>query len=86
MAGVRQARIKIPASEGEACYPGTTRTVNGEQLFDDTAKEVLRRQIWQVGATKWLGDQTGAGGSNTAQRRQRHCRRKPANPQSGLRP
>ena len=25
-----------------------TRTVNGERLFDDTAKEVLRKQIWLV--------------------------------------
>ena len=25
-----------------------TRTVNGERLFDDVAKEVLRKQLWQV--------------------------------------
>jgi hypothetical protein len=25
-----------------------SRTVNGERLFDDTDKEVLRRQLWQV--------------------------------------
>ena len=25
-----------------------TRTVNGEKLFDDVAKEVLRKQLWQV--------------------------------------
>ncbi|MBL9214307.1 MAG: transposase, partial [Opitutaceae bacterium] len=25
-----------------------SRTVNGEQLFDDVAKEVLRKQLWQV--------------------------------------
>jgi putative transposase len=25
-----------------------TRTVNGEDLFDDTAREVLRKQLWQV--------------------------------------
>lgn len=47
---MRQARIKIPAAEGEACYHCTTRTVNGEWLFDDTAKDILRRQIWQVAA------------------------------------
>jgi putative transposase len=29
-------------------YHCVTRTVNGEWLFDDVAKEVLRRQIWQV--------------------------------------
>jgi REP element-mobilizing transposase RayT len=25
-----------------------TRTVNGERLFDDVAKEVLRKQLWQI--------------------------------------
>jgi REP element-mobilizing transposase RayT len=25
-----------------------TRTVNGERLFDETAKEVLRKQLWQI--------------------------------------
>ena len=25
-----------------------TRTVNGERLFDDRAKEVLRKVLWQV--------------------------------------
>jgi hypothetical protein len=48
MASVRQARIKIPAAEGEAGYHCTTRAVNGERLFDDTAKKILRRQVWQV--------------------------------------
>jgi REP element-mobilizing transposase RayT len=45
---MRQARIKIPADEGPAVYHCVTRTVNGEWLFDDIAKEVLRKQIWQV--------------------------------------
>lgn len=45
---MRQARIKIPPVEGEAVYHCISRTVNGEWLFDDVAKEVLRRQIWQV--------------------------------------
>ncbi|MSU48090.1 MAG: transposase [Opitutus sp.] len=45
---MRQARIKIPAVESEAAYHCITRTVNGERLFDDVAKEILRRQIWQV--------------------------------------
>lgn len=48
LAGMRQARIKIPASENEASYHCISRTVNGEWLFDDTAKDVLRRQLWQV--------------------------------------
>lgn len=45
---MRMARIKIPANEGEAVYHCMSRTVNGERLFDDVAKEVLRRQLWQV--------------------------------------
>ncbi|MBM3855939.1 MAG: transposase, partial [Verrucomicrobia bacterium] len=45
---MRQARIKLPATEAEACYHCTSRTVNRERLFDDTAREVLRRQLWQV--------------------------------------
>ena len=45
---MRQPRIKIPSAEGEACYHCRTRTVNGEWLFNDTAKDILRRQVWQV--------------------------------------
>lgn len=45
---MRQARIKIDADESPAVYHCVTRTVNGEMLFDDTAKEVLRKQLWQV--------------------------------------
>jgi putative transposase len=45
---MRQARIKIAATVSEATYHCVSRTVNGEWLFDDAAKEVLRRQIWQV--------------------------------------
>jgi putative transposase len=45
---MRQARIKVDAAEGEAVYHVMTRTVNGEQLFDDVAKEVLRKQLWQI--------------------------------------
>lgn len=45
---MRQPRIKIPSAEGEACYHCITRTVNGELLFDETAKDILRRQMWQV--------------------------------------
>ncbi len=45
---MRQARIKVPAAEQEAVYHCVTRTVNKERLFDRVAKEVLRRQLWQV--------------------------------------
>jgi putative transposase len=45
---VRQARIKIAPEESPAVYHCVTRTVNGERLFDDTAKEVLRKQLWQI--------------------------------------
>ena len=48
MGAVRQARIKIPAVEGEAVYHCMSRTVNGEWLFDTVVREVLRRQLWQV--------------------------------------
>ncbi len=45
---MRQRRIKISATESEAAYNCISRTVNGEWLFDDVAKEILRRQLWQV--------------------------------------
>ncbi|MBM3852070.1 MAG: transposase, partial [Verrucomicrobia bacterium] len=45
---MRQPRIKLPAAEAEACYHCTSRTVNRERLFDDPAREILRRQLWQV--------------------------------------
>lgn len=45
---MREPRIKIAPSESNAFYHCVTRTVNGEWLIDDVAKEVLRRQIWQV--------------------------------------
>ena len=45
---MRQARIKVDAAERAAVYHCMTRTVNGEQLLDDGAKEVLRKQLWQV--------------------------------------
>jgi len=43
---VRQNRIKVRG--GEACYHCMTRTVNGERLFGNREKEVLRQMIWQV--------------------------------------
>lgn len=48
LGAVREARIKVPPAEGEAVYHCISRTVNGERLFDDMAKEILRRQFWQV--------------------------------------
>ena len=45
---MRQARIVVPAEEGPGVYHAMTRTVNGEKLFDDVAKEVLRKQLWQI--------------------------------------
>lgn len=46
--GMRVARIKVDAVEAEAVYHCMTRTVNGERLFDERAREVLRKQLWQV--------------------------------------
>ncbi len=43
---MRVARIKINAEEGEAVYHCMTRTVNGERVIDDVAKEILRKQLW----------------------------------------
>jgi len=45
---MRQARIKVNPGEREAIYHVMTRTVNGERLLDDVAKEVLRKQLWQI--------------------------------------
>jgi putative transposase len=45
---VRTPRIKIAPELGEATYHCMTRTVNGERMFTDIAKEVLRKQLWLV--------------------------------------
>jgi putative transposase len=45
---MRIARIKVAPDLGEAVYHCMTRTVNGERILDDPAKEILRRQLWQV--------------------------------------
>ena len=45
---MRTARIKVNSDEGEAAYHCMSKTVNGERLFDDLAKEILRRQLWLV--------------------------------------
>ena len=47
MAGMREARIKVPAESGDAVYHCITRVVNGERLLDEPAREVLRKQLWQ---------------------------------------
>jgi putative transposase len=41
-------RIKVPAVEKAAVYHCVTRTVNGEFLFDDRAKEILRKHLRQA--------------------------------------
>lgn len=43
---MRERRIKIPPEEAEAIYHLMSRTVNGERLFKDADKEMLRRMIW----------------------------------------
>lgn len=48
LTAVRGPRIKVPPEQSEAAYHCITTTVNKEHLFDDVAKEVLRRQLWQV--------------------------------------
>ena len=45
---MREARIKIPVESGDAVYHCITRVVNGERLLDEPAREVLRKQLWQV--------------------------------------
>jgi putative transposase len=45
---MRTARIKVRSEVGEAVYHCMSKTVNGERLFDGTARELLRRQFWQV--------------------------------------
>jgi REP element-mobilizing transposase RayT len=48
MEAVRTPRIKVAPETSAAAYHCMSRTVNGERLFDDTDKEVLRLQLWQV--------------------------------------
>ncbi len=43
---MRANRLKVQGCE--ATYHCMTRAVNGERLFDDREKEVLRKMIWQV--------------------------------------
>ncbi|MDR1010960.1 MAG: transposase [Opitutaceae bacterium] len=43
---MRGPRIKIHGED--AVYHCISRTVNGERLFDENAKEMLRQQIWRI--------------------------------------
>jgi len=45
---VRQRRIKVDAQQGEAVYHCISRTVNGEFLLGEKAREYFRRQMWLV--------------------------------------
>ncbi|MEO6006129.1 MAG: transposase [Opitutus sp.] len=45
---MRQARIKVDPEVDQAIYHCMTRVVNKERLFDETAREILRRQLWLV--------------------------------------
>ncbi|MDR1190944.1 MAG: transposase [Verrucomicrobiales bacterium] len=45
---MRTSRIKIPPQEGAAIYHCISKTVNGERLLDSAAREILRRQMWQM--------------------------------------
>ncbi|HVU35917.1 MAG TPA: transposase [Opitutaceae bacterium] len=45
---MRQARIKVSSEESDAVYHVMSRAVNGEWWFDPVAREVLRKQLWQV--------------------------------------
>ena len=44
---MRSNRVKVKAG-AEATYHCMTRTVNGERLFGDREKEVLRKMLWQA--------------------------------------
>jgi putative transposase len=45
---MRQPRIKVDPATDEGVYHCMTRVVNKERLFDDPAREILRRQLWLV--------------------------------------
>jgi hypothetical protein len=45
---MRTPRIKVAPEKSEATYHCVSRTVNREWLFDETAKEVLRKHLWQT--------------------------------------
>jgi len=45
---MRTSRFKIAPHLASAIYHCMSRTINGERCIDDIAKEVLRKQIWQI--------------------------------------
>lgn len=45
---MRRARIKVDSEQEPGVYHLISRTVNGEWMLGTTAKEILRRQMWQV--------------------------------------
>jgi REP element-mobilizing transposase RayT len=45
---MRTPRIKASTAHGASVYHVVSRTVNGAFLLDDPAKEILRRQLWQI--------------------------------------
>ncbi|MFP4259478.1 MAG: transposase [Opitutales bacterium] len=45
---MRHRRLKVDSGCSSAVYHCMSRTVNGERLFDDREKEVLRKMLWQV--------------------------------------
>jgi REP element-mobilizing transposase RayT len=45
---MRTPRIKIDSRSFSAVYHCMSRTVNSERCLDDTAKEILRKQLWQI--------------------------------------
>src|SRR5450432_2139222 len=45
---MRVSRIKVKPEAEEAVYHCMTRVVNGERVIDEVAREVLRKQLWQV--------------------------------------
>lgn len=45
---MRTPRIKINPRSSGAAYHCMSRTVNSERCLDDTAKEIFRKQLWQI--------------------------------------
>ena len=45
---MRQPRIKVNAIIEAGLYHCISRTVNGERLFGDVEKEMLRKMMWQI--------------------------------------
>ncbi|AHF89127.1 transposase IS200 [Opitutaceae bacterium TAV5] len=45
---MRMRRIKLASDSHTAIYHCISRTINGEHLLDAAAKEVFRKQMWQI--------------------------------------